>query len=147
MVARREALADLADGVVAMAREIESGHRYESVVPLTLNERIALRVIDRAGGIAPSELAELLGLQRSNLSTALRGLEAKGLVTRESGHGDGRGVVVRSTAFAGENLERLRGNWADLLAEVAPPGADLEGAAELLERMTRALIERRRHQD
>jgi DNA-binding MarR family transcriptional regulator len=145
MAVTKTALADLADGVIALAREIEHAHPYDGLIALTLNERIALRVIDRAGGIAPSELAELVGLQRSNLSTALRGLETKGLVTRESDGGDGRGVVVRSTPLAGENLQRLRRNWTELLADATPPEADLDAAAELLEHMTTALIERRRH--
>ncbi|MGF6821753.1 DNA-binding MarR family transcriptional regulator [Microbacterium sp. ZKA21] len=147
MVARRAALADLADGVLALGREIEFRHRYDDVIPLTLNERLALRVIDRAGGIAPSELADRLGLQRSNLSTALRGLETKGLVTREHDGGDGRAVVVRSTPLAAENLRRLRDGWADAIAAVAPRDADLDAVARLLNDMTAALIEQRRVDD
>lgn len=146
-MARQAALADLADGVLALSREIEFRHRYDDVIPLTLNERLALRVIDRADGIAPSELAEMLGLQRSNLSTALRGLETKGLVTREHDGGDGRAVVVRSTALAAENLQRLRDGWAGVLAEVAPRDADLDAVARLLNEMTAALIEQRRVED
>ncbi|WP_460799092.1 MarR family transcriptional regulator [Microbacterium sp. GXF0217] len=147
MAVRRSTLADLADGVLALGREIESRHRYDDVIPLTLNERLALRVIDRAGGIAPSELAERLGLQRSNLSTALRGLETKGLVTRAHDGGDGRAVVVRSTPLAAENLQRLRDGWAAALAAVAPEDADLDAVAGLLNDMTSALIEQRRIDD
>jgi DNA-binding MarR family transcriptional regulator len=144
VVTSRNDLADLADSVLALSREIEFRHRYDDVIALTLNERLALRVIDRAGGIAPSELADRLGLQRSNLSTALRGLEAKGLVTREHDGGDGRAVVVRSTPLAAENLQRLRDGWSEVLASVAPQGVDLPGATGLLNQLTADLIEQRR---
>jgi DNA-binding MarR family transcriptional regulator len=137
-------LADLADAALALSREIEFRHAHREVIALTLNERLALRAIDRHGEIAPSDLAVRLGLQRSNLSTALRGLEAKGLVTRTHDDHDGRGVLVRSTPLAAQNLERLRARWSEVLGSVAPGDADLRATARVLREMADALVEQRR---
>ena len=145
MAVNDDALGDLADAVLALSREIEFRHHDLDFIPLTLNERLALRVVDRVDEIAPSELAARVGLQRSNLSTALRGLETKGLITREHARGDGRGVVVRSTPLAAQNLARLRARWAELLGSVMPAG-DLDPVpiASALDEMSNALVERRR---
>ncbi len=139
-----EARGDLADAVLALSREIEFRHQHPDFIPLTLNERLALRAVDRVEEIAPSELAAQLGLQRSNLSTALRGLEAKGLVTRDHADADGRGIVVRSTPLAAQNLVKLRARWADLIGSVLPEDADAARMAADLETMADALIARRR---
>lgn len=142
-----ETIADLADAVLALAREIEFRHPNDSVVPLTVNELLALRALDRGGESAPSELAARLGLQRSNLSTALRGLETKGLITRVPGTTDGRGVVVRPTERSAHNLTRLREHWAATLSGALPPGADLHDMVGLLHRMSDALVDDRRAEE
>jgi len=54
-------------------------------------------------------------LQRTNVSTALSGLETKGMVARAS-NGD-RTVTVTPTQLAVDNLASLRAAWA---AELAP---------------------------
>ncbi|MEV8339089.1 MarR family transcriptional regulator [Leucobacter sp. NPDC077196] len=146
----RDALADLASAVVSLAREIESRNAHPDYVPLTQTERLVLGTLDRHGETAPSELAERLGLQRSNLSTALRGLETKGLVARRRSSPDGRGVLVRSTPLAAENLSRLRARWAEVLETVAPDASvasdapDTVDLAATLQQMSNALVEQRR---
>lgn len=138
-----ESLADLADGVLALAREIEAQHPRDGFVAVAANERLVLRELDRGGETAPSALAERLGLQRSNLSTALRGLEAKGLIVRGHDASDGRGVLVRSTPLAAQNLALLRARWTETLRPVLADGVDVAGAVDLVSALSDALIARR----
>ena len=138
-----DALADLAGAVVSLAREIEFRHERADVISLTQTERLVLNTLDRYGESAPGALAERLGLQRSNLSTALRGLESKGLIARRRSAPDGRGVLVRPTPLAAENLSRVRARWAEVLEAVAPEGLDAAGAATTLQRMAQDLVEQR----
>jgi DNA-binding MarR family transcriptional regulator len=79
-----------------------------------------IRAIHRAPGASPSRIAEATGLARSNVSTALRTLEARGLVLREHPTGDGRTVELVATTLAEEHLARIREFWAHRL-EQAPP--------------------------
>ena len=65
---------------------------------------------------APSQIAAATGLQRTNLSTTLRGLEQKGLVQRHANPSDGRGVTVSPT-------ERGRINYALVGTSGRPPSA------------------------
>lgn len=46
---------------------------------------------------APSDLASYIGITRPTMSRLLRGLEARGLVLREAGQGDGRAVALALT--------------------------------------------------
>jgi DNA-binding MarR family transcriptional regulator len=106
--------ADLADLVLNVARLIRLRTPAEpDVVPLTATERQVMRIVDLHPGCTPSRIAERTGLQRTNVSTALRGLEAKGMLTRS---GQGRTVAVHPTALAQANLGVLRGAWSELLS-------------------------------
>lgn len=113
-------------------------------MPLTVNELLALRSLDREDGISPSELAARIGLHRSNLSTALRGLEAKGFIVRSERDGDGRGVVVETTALAAEHLALLHERWHEVLAPTAHGAEDFAGLAARLLAMGDELAARRR---
>ena len=62
------------------------------------------------GGMAPSQLAEKVGVTRATISNMLQRLERDGLASVESAPGDGRSKVVRLT-------EKGR----DLMQEVLPP--------------------------
>ncbi len=142
-----EALADIASAVLSLAREIEFRHAHDDYIPLTQTERLVLGTLDRQGESAPSALAAQLGLQRSNLSTALRGLESKGLVGRRRSDPDGRGVLVSSTPLAAENLARLRARWSQVIASVAPEDVEPSDLARLLSGMAQAFVDRRRTGD
>ena len=72
-----------------------------------------MRHIDHHPGVTPSEVARATGLQRSNLSTALRALERRGFVERRADPHDARGVNLFPTDLAADNLKRLRRQWAD----------------------------------
>ncbi|MEO7259685.1 MAG: MarR family transcriptional regulator [Jatrophihabitantaceae bacterium] len=86
------------------------------VVPLTDTERTVMRLVDLHPGSAPSELARRARLQRTNVSTALRALEGKGMLTRTPA--PGRGVVVHPSERAASNLAVLRAAWGRELAGV-----------------------------
>ncbi len=113
-----EDFADLADLILTIARDIRAhGYGDPAIVQLSSTEVNVMRYVDRHPGVAPSVVAEGTGLQRSNLSKALRALEAKGLVQRGIDESDNRQAVLWPTARAAENLVRLRRSWTTLLAE------------------------------
>ena len=132
-------LADLADLVLNVAKLIRSrSPSGPGVIELKETERLVMRLVDLHPGITPSELAQRARLQRTNVSTALRGLEAKGMVARTSA--GGRAVTVNPTQLAVDNLAVLRAAWA---AELAPTlRGDLDAVRrcnDLLARLERQL--------
>ncbi|AEV83093.1 MarR family transcriptional regulator [Actinoplanes sp. SE50] len=134
------ALADLADLILNVGRLVRARTPDESpdVVPLTETERQVMRIVDLHPGAAPSEIARRTRLQRTNVSTALRGLEGKGMVSRAATAG--RGVAVHPTELAAANLRVLRAAWARELA--GDLGDDLDAVrrcTDLLGRLERQL--------
>jgi len=126
-------LADLAEIITTLARDIERHHaRGPEITELSTGECAVMRYVDRHPGATPSEIAEDVGMQRPNLSATLRKLEEKGLVVRSTGAGDKRGKVVDPTPQAAENLRRLRAVWSDAVA----PAAAEPGIAELTSRLS-----------
>ncbi|MFP3713481.1 MarR family winged helix-turn-helix transcriptional regulator [Puerhibacterium sp. TATVAM-FAB25] len=144
--ATAEAMADLVDLVVNVAREVRHhGARDAAVVRLTSAEGNVMRYVDRHPGASAGEVAEATGLQRSNLSTALRGLQASGLIERRADDADGRAVHVYPTPKAAENLRRLRREWAERVeAALGGETAHLEGAVALLRALEEGLVAARR---
>ena len=72
-----EQLADLADVVMAVARAVRSQAAADpDVVELSATEVTVLRYIDHHPDVSAGTVAAGTGLQRSNLSRALRDLEA-----------------------------------------------------------------------
>jgi DNA-binding MarR family transcriptional regulator len=67
----------------------------------------------------PSRIATATGLQRTNLSTVLRGLEHKGLIERRADPGDGRGVTVHATDHGRANYALVRREWAAAVSAAA----------------------------
>lgn len=136
---RAEQLADLADVVMAVARAVKSRTAADpDVVDLSATEVTVLRYIDHHPDASAGTVAAGTGLQRSNLSRALRDLEAKGLVRRSADPTDSRQVVLRSTRRAEENLTRLRGIWATLLGDALAASGEEHDIASTL-RLLRAL--------
>ncbi|MHA0285715.1 MarR family winged helix-turn-helix transcriptional regulator [Mycobacterium sp. C3-094] len=140
---RGEQLADLADVVMAVARAIKSQAAADpGIVELSPTEVTVLRYIDHHPDVSAGTVAAGTGLQRSNLSRALRDLEAKGLVRRSADPADSRQVVLRSTRQAAENLARLRVIWARVLGDaLAASGEnhDLASTLTLLRALERNL--------
>lgn len=132
-------LADLAEAILGVGRELRL-QTDADVVHLTASEAHVMRHIDHHPGVTPSEVARATGLQRSNLSTALRALEERGFVERRTDPHDARGVNLFPTQRAAANLERLRRQWAEMMAGAL--GDDAQGAVaakRLLQRVEAAL--------
>ncbi len=85
-------------------------------------------------------LAEEFGLSRATVSDAVRTLEAKGLVRRESWPRDGRVATLRLTPAGEEGAARLSG-WADVVEEQLGSFApeEKEAAMRFLMRLISAL--------
>jgi DNA-binding MarR family transcriptional regulator len=136
-------LADLAEAILGVGRELRM--RIDADVEhLTAQEAHVMRHIDHHPGVTPSDVARATGLQRSNLSTALRALEKRGFVERRADPHDARGVNLFPTVRAADNLTRLRRQWATQMATAL--GGDLENAAAataLLERVEAGLVQAR----
>ncbi|OYN78180.1 MarR family winged helix-turn-helix transcriptional regulator [Mycolicibacterium sphagni] len=143
-------LADLAEAILGVGRELRMrmdagvagpATSETAVVHLTASEAHVMRHIDHHPGVTPSDVARATGLQRSNLSTALRALEQRGFVERRTDPHDARGVNLFPTDQAADNLTRLRRQWASQMARVL--GGDRESAAAataLLQRVEAGLV-------
>lgn len=132
---RDDAYIELADAVLAVARAVKSRiYADPEVITLNATEITVMRYIDQHPGCGPSAVATAVGLQRSNLSKALRGLEVKGMVQREVDSVDNRHAALRPTPRAAESLTRLQRSWIDLLGEAGREvsDADLQTAVRVL---------------
>ena len=76
-------------------------------------------------GIAPSVLAEKVGVTRATISTTLQRMERDGLVSVKPAESDGRGKVVRLTR-----------QGTDFMAEILPP--HYLRVSKLMEKLTEA---------
>jgi DNA-binding MarR family transcriptional regulator len=140
-------LADLADLILNVGRLVRARTPDGlGTLPLTETERQIMRVVDLYPGAAPSEIARRARLQRTNVSTALRSLEDKGLISRTST--TGRGIAVTPTERAADNLRTLRAAWSRELAGIL--GDDLDAVRQcnqLLSRLEQRLTDDRADQD
>ncbi|MCD0495165.1 MarR family transcriptional regulator [Chromobacterium violaceum] len=98
--------------LMAMVRRLR---RQGSMDVLPFGLLTILGAIDRAGGdITPTELARRENLRSSNLASALRELDASGLIRRTQDPDDGRRVRVGLSEAGAEALRRnrqLRDGW------------------------------------
>jgi len=112
--------ADLADLVLMISRELQfRGYADRRALSLSQSEGMVVRYLLHGGPAAPSQIAAATGLQRTNLSTVLRGLEQKGLIQRQADPSDGRGVTVRATDRGSSNYALVRHEWAAAVAAAA----------------------------
>lgn len=134
---REQPWAELADLVLAISREIQyRGYADERAQSLTQSEGVVMRYLLRSEPAAPSQIAAATGLQRTNLSAVLRGLERKGLVRRQANPEDGRGITVSATDEGRANYNLVRHEWATEVAEAAGhDAADLDTTLALLNRV------------
>jgi DNA-binding MarR family transcriptional regulator len=110
------------------------GPDQREVVPLTGTEVEVIREVQRHPRSSPTDIAVATGLRRSNVSVAIRVLEAQGMVTKEPSAGDARSFELIATDFALENMEKIRALWvtrlrkmpADLLSETTGALAALQ---------------------
>jgi DNA-binding MarR family transcriptional regulator len=134
-------LADLADLILNVGRLVRARTPDgPGAVPLTETERQVMRVVDLYPGAAPSEIARRSRLQRTNVSTALRSLEDRGMISRAAT--TGRGIAVTPTEYAAANLRILRAAWSRELAGIL--GDDLDAVRrcnQLLGRLEQSLTD------
>jgi DNA-binding MarR family transcriptional regulator len=118
--ADEERWADLADLALIISREIQyRGYTDERALLLTQPEGMVMRYLLQGDPAAPSQIAAATGLQRTNLSATLRGLEQRGLVQRQADPSDGRRVTVSPTDHGRSNYALVRHEWATAAAEAA----------------------------
>jgi DNA-binding MarR family transcriptional regulator len=133
--------ADLADLVLILAREIQFlGYRDPEAVPLTQSEGMVMRYLHDHPGTPPSQLADATGLQRTNLSAVLRGLERKGLAERRGCADDLRRATIHPTERGKRNYALVRHEWAAVVSAAADHDtAGLEEALALLRTIATSL--------
>jgi DNA-binding MarR family transcriptional regulator len=139
--ATEEQWAEFADHVLEIAREIQfRDYTSPEAVSLTPSEGTVMRSLFPHPGALPSELAFATGLQRSNLSAVLRGLESKGLIERVGDPEDGRWVRIHPTPRAIRNYALVRHEWASAVAAAADDDAAVEAALPLLAKVRAGLV-------
>ena len=126
--------ADLADLILVIAREIQyRGYQDPEAVPLTQSEGMVMRYLQDHPGAAPSQIAAATGLQRTNLSAVLRGLERKDLVQRRTSADDLRGATIHPTERGRRNYALVRHEWAsDVSGAAGHDTSGLDAALTLL---------------
>ena len=134
--------AELADRILIVAREIQfHGYQDPEAVPLTQSEGMVMRYLQEHPGSPPSKIAAATGLQRTNLSTVLRGLEGKGLAERRSSTDDRRGATIHPTERGKRNYAVVRQEWADAVSDAAGHDtSSLDAALTLLRDIQTGLI-------
>lgn len=136
-----EEWAEFADAVLEIAREIQfRGYTSPEAVSLTPSEGTVMRYLFPHPGAMPSQVASATGLQRSNLSAVLRGLEKKGLIERVADPEDGRWVRIHPTTQAVRNYELVRHEWASAVATAAEDDPAVEAVLPLLARVHAGLV-------
>lgn len=130
-------LADLADAIIAIAHRLTPrGRDSGDLIPLTGSEIEVVRAVHAHPRITPTQLSAAIGMGRNNISTAVRSLEARGIVVRHRPAGDGRSVELETTDLAAQNLQRARAVWVQRLrAATEPTVRDSAAARDALRRL------------
>jgi len=141
------ALSELADLIAASARSARQRDRVlrAARVPLTGAGLVALRVVERHGPVAVSEVARRLELDQSTASRQIRPLEAEGLVARSVDPDDRRAARLAVTPKGRRLLERVRevplNDYAVALGDWSP--GDRATLAVLVQRLHDDLLRTR----
>jgi DNA-binding MarR family transcriptional regulator len=143
--ATEEQWAAFADHVLEISREIQfRGYTSAEAVSLTPSEGTVMRYLFAHPGALPSQVASATGLQRSNLSVVLRGLEEKELIERAADPEDGRWVRIHPTDKAIRNYALVRREWASAVATAAEGDPAVETALPLLAKVRDGLVRLRK---
>jgi DNA-binding MarR family transcriptional regulator len=136
-----ERWAELADLVLSISREIQfRGYSSAEAISLSIPEGTVMRYLHRHPGVPPSQIAEATGLQRTNVSSTLRSLEARELIERRGCPEDRRGSKIYPTALGTSNYALVRQEWAGLLSAAAEQADSLTDTLELLARIEQGLV-------
>jgi MarR family transcriptional regulator, temperature-dependent positive regulator of motility len=136
-------LADLADAVVGVMRQLRlpSDPAFVECTPVEIS---VMRVINRHPGASAREVSEATLLASSNFSRVLRGLEFKGLISRDVDRRDARVVRLFPTERARESTEALRETWSETLGDIVDDPAEVDLVVTTLRHIEDELISRRR---
>jgi DNA-binding MarR family transcriptional regulator len=146
VAADRDLLA-IYDFTVLVSASARSARQHDRIVravgaPISGSGLLALRVVERHGPIAGSELARRLQVDQSTSSRHVRPLEGLGLVTRTADGADRRVAWLEVTPAGQRVLDRARDvvlqDFDAALAEW--PAADRRTLGELLERLRASLL-------
>ncbi|SFR89601.1 DNA-binding transcriptional regulator, MarR family [Microbacterium sp. cf046] len=109
---------ELAVLVVDIAREIQLRAAMSTpVVPLTQTQGQVMRYVHDHPGCSATDIADGSGLQRANVSAALRDLRGRGYITSRRDEDDGRAIRIDATPLADETIAKLRRSWAELVSD------------------------------
>lgn len=116
--------------------------RMLSELGLTGPQRFVLRILGRVPRCMPSELAELLHLDRGTVSGIVERLVEQQLVLRHAHPHDGRSVLLELSA-RGKLFDREAAGTVEACVKRALgslPEAKVEAAVEVLEALSRELL-------
>jgi DNA-binding MarR family transcriptional regulator len=80
---------------------------------------MVMRYLQTEPTAPPSRIAAGAGLQCTNASTVLRGMEQKGLIEHHASRDDRRGMIVRTTERGKSNYALVRQEWASAVSAAA----------------------------
>ena len=138
-------LSDLAELILAVGRLIQPPGD-QAIGTCTPIESSVMRFISRNPGTSARAASEATLLTSSNFSRVLRGLEEKGLVSREPDPNDARRVSLYPTALAGESRQRLGEEWHRLLRGIEDDPGKINHLTATLRRIESELVSRRRRE-
>jgi DNA-binding MarR family transcriptional regulator len=134
-----QSIVDISDAATSREAILRSAR-----VALPPSAFLLLRYLDIAGSLSVSQLAEVVGLHPSTVSSQLRPLTDKRFVRRAVGSDDGRVVSLSITAAGRAACERVREvgarEWGFVLADWS--AADRSQLAELMQRAEAAVRRR-----
>jgi DNA-binding MarR family transcriptional regulator len=89
------------------------GERQVGLDPLPHSEFEVIRTVSDHPSITISDVARILGLQASNVSTTVRRLVERGLIERLPDAHDRRSIRLRPTAKAGRHRKMIESVWVN----------------------------------
>lgn len=119
---------------IARRERQELNERVVAATTLSLNQCLVLSEVEHENGRATvSTLAATLGRAVHTLTSAINGLERKGLAMRTSLPGEDRRIVrIVITAKGSSALQRFRASAAELVASVDSRKLDREAPEEVV---------------
>ena len=138
-------LSDLAELILAVGRLIQPPGD-QAIGTCTPIESSVMRFVSRNPGTSARAASEATLLTSSNFSRVLRGLEEKGLVSREPDANDARRVSLYPTTLARESRRRLGEEWDRLLGGIEDDPAKINHLTSTLRRIEGELVSRRRRE-
>jgi DNA-binding MarR family transcriptional regulator len=133
--------ANLAQLALIISRKIQyESYRDQRAVSLTQSEAVVMCHLLHDDPATPSQIADATGLLRPNVSASLRTLKYKGLIEKKINPTDGRGYTIHPTTLGRVTHERVRQEWAALVAAAADRDTtDLDVAIAMLNKVKEGL--------